>query len=251
MSILDDFLGAVGSSVGRVVGYVLVGAILLGGAYMLYRHYAPGPETDPKDIPEVSPGLPPIFDGGSTIVRPDSAGDWVIEEVPGEFDATITIDLPTRDSTVDSAPEYVSIGLREGAEQFFPELPGKRELPLDAEVIGPYGEENFRIKAQPQPILSFDLQAEAGLSVSVEDAATGGILGVTGARLFGVRLGGFASLAPIRGEERTRFDVGAGPYASLRVYGPFGVGVGKDITSEPLTNLEGITFTITANVPLP
>lgn len=249
MSFFDSFFGAIGSGLGRAVAYVLVGAILVGGGYALYRYWAPGPETDPQDVTEVEPGLPPIFDE-STIVRPDSAGDWIIETVPGDFDATLTIDLPDTDST-GGGQDYVSIGLREGAEQFFPELPGQRKLPLDAVVIGPYGKENVRIKAQPQPIIAFDLQAELGLSLFASSTRTGGAVGVTAARLFGVRLGGFVAAAPRRGTDRFSVQLGAGPYASLRVYGPFGIGVGKDVTSAPLTNLEGLTFTITADLPLP
>jgi len=249
MSFFDSFFGAVGSGLGRAVAYVLIGAILIGSGYALYRYWAPGPETDPQDVTEVEPGLPPIFDE-SSVVRPDSTGEWIIETVPGDFDATLTIDLPDSDST-ENEQEYVSIGLREGAEQFFPELPGQRKLPLDAVVIGGYGKENVRIKAQPQPIIAFDLQAEVGLSLFASDARTGAAVGVTGARFFGVRLGGFLAADP-RGEaDRINIQVGAGPYASLRVYGPFGIGVGKDLTSAPLTNLEGVTFTITADLPLP
>jgi len=237
-----------GSGLGRAVAYVLIAVILIGGGYAFYRYWAPGPDPDPQDVTEVAPGLPPILDE-STIARPDSGGEWVIETVPGDFDATLTIDLPDSDSAANEQ-EYVSIGLREGAEQFFPELPGQRKLPLDAVVIGPYGEENVRIKAQPQPIIAFDLQAELGLSLFASDAQTGGAVGVTAARLFGVRLGGFVAAAPKGGSDRLEVQVGTGPYASLRVYGPFGVGIGKDLTSDPLTSLEGLTFTITADLPL-
>jgi len=249
MSVLNQFFRGMGTSVGRAVGYLVVGVLLIGGGYALYRAWTPGPETTPSEVPEVAPGLPPIFDE-STIVRPDSSGDWIIEEVPGDFDATLTIDLPA-DSNDLAGGGYVSIGLREGAEQFFPELPGQRKLPLEAEVIGPYETDRVRIKAQPQPIIDFDLQAEIGLSVFASSAEVGGIVGVTGGRLFGVRLGGFAAAAPRPTGESLGVVFGAGPYASLRVYGPFGVGVGKDVLSAPLANLEGLTFTITADLPLP
>lgn len=247
MSFTDQFLGAIGTTTGRAVGYVLVGLIVLGGGYALYRAYGPTPETDPQNVTEVGPGLPPIFDE-STIVRPDSAENWIIEEVPGDFDATLTIDLPERDSAEDGQ-DYVSIGLREGAEQFFPEFPGKRKLPLGAVVIGPYGKENVRIKARPQPIIAFDLQAELGMSAFTSPLQIGGAVGVTGARVFGVRLGGFAAAGPAEtGASGVKFR--AGPYGSIRVYGPIGVGVGKDIISSPPAQLEGTTFTITTDLPI-
>lgn len=247
MSFTDQFLGAIGTTTGRAVGYVLIGLILLGGGYALYRAYGPTPETDPQDVTEVGPGLPPIIDE-STIVRPDSAGDWVIEEVPGDFDATLTVDLPDTDTT-ESGHDYVSIGLRRGAEQLFPELPGRRKLPLDAVVIGPYGKENVRIKAQPQPIIAFDLQAELGMSVFTTPFQVGGAVGVTAARAFGVRLGGFAAAGRADGND-SGIDFRVGPYASIRVYGPLGIGVGKDVLASPISRLDGLTFTITTDLPI-
>jgi len=69
---------------------------------------------------------------------------------------------------------------------------------------------------------------------------------VTGARVFGVRLGGVLAAGPSGGEgARLR----AGPYVSLRVYGPLGVGVGKDVLSAPPGSVEGLIFTITADLP--
>jgi hypothetical protein len=147
----------------------------------------------------------------------------------------------------------VSIGLREGIRPFFPELPGRRKLPIEATLIGPLGkkspETQARIKAQPQPIIALGLQAELGCVVPVGSGLeVGGVAGVTGARVFGVRVGGFAAgtLAPEGSGARLR----AGPYASLRVYGPIGIGVGKDILSAPLSRLEGVTLAITTDLPI-
>jgi len=264
MAFVDKFLGAVGTTTGRAVGIVLACALLLGGAYALYRASSLGPVPDGTDVTEVAPGLPPVFDA-PTIARPGPAGGWLTEEVPGDFGATLTIDLSENGLPEDSTSEngsadsvstgYVSIGLRRGAEQFFPELPGKRKLPLEAEVIAPSeGEaalpkERMRIKAQPQPIIAFDFQAELGLSASVggpqNGPQVGGAAAVTGARAFGVRLGAVAAAAPSGPGARLY----GGPYASIRVYGPLGVGVGKDVLSAPLSRAEGLVLTITTDLP--
>lgn len=248
MSFADSFFAAVGETTGRVLAYVLIGAVLLGSGYALYRHLSTGPDTDPQKVTEVKPGLPPILEE-TTVVRPDSTGSWIIETVPGDFDATLTIDLPEEESSSGASGEAV-IGLREGAKQFFPEAPGQRKLPLKATVIGPYERENVRIKSQPQPIIAFELQAELGLSFFASSNRLGGTLAGTGARIFGARLGGFLAVAPTSGADRLNIQVGTGPYASLRVYGPFGVGVGKDLTGAPLTSLQGLSFMVTADVPL-
>jgi hypothetical protein len=244
---------ALGQSVGRGIAFAFLGVLLLGGAWAAYRAWVPGPDTSPGQVPEVAPGLPPLIEE-STVVRPDSSGSWLIETVPGNYDATLTIDLPNGDSARtgpgEGGPgESVSIGLREGAAQFFPERPGARRLPVEASIIGDLSPQAVRIKAQPQPILSLTLQAEAGIGGALRGPGIGGLLGVTGARVFGARLGGFALAVPPDSRGPTRLQ--AGPYASVRVYGPFGVGIGKDITRSSLLSVKGITLSITANIPLP
>jgi len=259
MSFKDQFFGAIGTTTGRVVGYVVASVLLLGGGYALYRSLERGPAPDPTGAVEVAPGLPPIFEE-STVARPDSVEGWIIEEAPGDFDATLTISLPDGDSdtgpgsdTSGADPGYVSIGLREEIRPLFPELPGRRKLPIEATLIGPLGAKSqgteARIKAQPQPIIAFDVQAELGCSVfGGSGIQVGGIAGVTGARVFGVRVGAFAAGAPATGGSGARLR--AGPYASLRVYGPIGIGIGTDILSAPLSRPEGVTLAITTDLPI-
>lgn len=258
MSFTDQFLRAMGTTIGRAVG-VLICALLLGGGYALYRSLERGPDPGSTGALEVAPGLPPIFEE-STVAYPDSVEGWIIEETPGDFDATLTIPLPDGDSsgdpgidTSEAAPGYVSIGLREKIGPLFPELPGRRKIPIEATLIGPLGKKKpqarARIKAQPQPIIAFGLQAELGCVVPVGPGLeVGGVAGVTGARVFGVRVGGFAALAPA--PEGSGARLRAGPYASLRVYGPIGIGVGKDLLSAPLSRLDGVTLAITTDLPI-
>jgi hypothetical protein len=74
---------------------------------------------------------------------------------------------------------------------------------------------------------------------------------VTGARLYGVRLGGFLSVSPVETGPGRALSLAAGPYLSIRLYGPIGIGVGKDLTSAPAGRLDGLTITVTTDIPLP